>query len=258
MMGFGVLLGKELREQLRTYRIPVVAIVFLTFGMASPVMTKYLPDIMKGIAGAQASAIIEAMGTPTTSDAVDQILKNLSQFGILIAILLAMGSVATEKSSGTAGMVLTKPASRAAFLAAKLTAISINLGVAVAVGCLFGYVYTWLMFDTWLPGAGFTIMAVLLWVTLVFYAALTFLGSVMTRSAAAAAGLGIVFFIVTGLLAVIPVVQDYIPQSLGTAAHALALGKDPGSSFWVTTVASVGYIVALVLVSWLSFRRQEL
>ncbi len=257
MMGFAVLLAKELKEQLRTYRLPIVAIVFLTLGMSSPVMARYLPDLIRALGGDQAAKMVEAFGTPTVNDGVDQILKNLSQFGIHTAILLAMGSVATEKATGTAGMVLTKPASRASFLAAKLAAISINLGIAVAAGCAFGYAYSWLMFDRWLPGLGFTAMAVLLWLTLVFYAALTFLGSVLTRSAMAAAGLGFVFFIITGVISVVPVLGDYIPQALGKPARALAIGADPGV-FWGPLLASIAMIVLLYVASWLSFRRQEL
>ena len=53
-------------------------------------------------------------------DAADQFLKNLGQAGILTAILLAMGSVANEKERGTAALILSKPASRGAFLGAKL------------------------------------------------------------------------------------------------------------------------------------------
>ncbi len=257
MMGFAVLVAKEMREQIRTYRLPVVAIVFLTLGMSSPAIARYTPEIIKSLGGAQYAALANAIGNPTPGDSIDQILKNLSQFGILTAILLAMGSVATEKANGTAGMVLTKPASRAAFLASKLAALSLTLAIATALGCLFGYVYTGLLFDTWLPAVGWIVMTALLWITLVFYAALTFLGSVLTRSQIAAAGFGIVAFLVTGLVAVIPVVGDYIPQGLGKPARALALGQDPGV-FWGPLVAAIAFVLLLYAISWLSFRRQEL
>ena len=62
--------------------------------------------------------------------------------------------MAWEKERGTAGMILTKPASRAAFLAAKLVAISLTLGVAVALGTGFGYVYTLLLYPTVFPLGG--------------------------------------------------------------------------------------------------------
>jgi ABC-2 type transport system permease protein len=90
MRGFAVLLKKEITEQWRTGRLPVVAVIFLLFGLASPVLAKYTPDIVK----LAASSIDIKVPTPTIKDAVDQLIKNLNQVGVLTAILLAMGSVA--------------------------------------------------------------------------------------------------------------------------------------------------------------------
>ena len=126
MTGLPLLIRKEMLEQVRTMRLWVVMIVFALFAIVSPLTAKYLPDIVRALAGDQLN-LASVLPTPSTPDAVDQFLKNLTQFGALAAILLAMGSVATEKDRGTAAFVLTKPASRAAFLVAKLVAISANL-----------------------------------------------------------------------------------------------------------------------------------
>ena len=47
MRRYAVLLNKEITEQWRTGRLPVVAVIFLLFGLASPVLAKYTPDIVK-------------------------------------------------------------------------------------------------------------------------------------------------------------------------------------------------------------------
>ena len=111
--GFGVLLRKELLEQWRTLRLPVIAAVFVLIGLGSPLLARFTPELVEALGGAQFQIVLPP---PTTADAVDQLIKNVSQFGILVAVLLAMGSVATEKERGTAGLILTKPASRGAFL----------------------------------------------------------------------------------------------------------------------------------------------
>ena len=67
---------------------------------------------------------------PTVADAVAQFTKNIGQFGVLIAILVTMGSVATEKERGTAAFLLTKPIGRGAFVAAKVVAIGALLALA--------------------------------------------------------------------------------------------------------------------------------
>ena len=47
MSGFGVLLKKELREHLKTYRLLIVVAVFLFFGLGTPLMFHYLPSLME-------------------------------------------------------------------------------------------------------------------------------------------------------------------------------------------------------------------
>jgi ABC-2 type transport system permease protein len=259
MSGFWLLLRKELLELTRTMRLYVMAIVFALFAIISPLTAKYLPDIVKALAGSQLS-LVGLIPTPTTADAVDQFLKNLTQFGALTAILLAMGSVATEKERGTAAFILTKPVSRAAFLAAKLVAIAACLLVATAVAGALGYYYTAVLFEP-LPLGGYAAMCTLLWLSLVVYAALTFLGSTLTRSSAAAAGIGIGFLLGSGIVSALPTVGRYMPESLAVPARALALGSGPSGSTQADLLGPVAVNVAIALaaalMAWLSFRRQE-
>jgi len=130
MAGFGPLLRKELLEQWRTLRLPVVATVFLLVGLSSPLLARFTPEILKAVAGDQIPFVLPP---PTAADAVDQLAKNLGQFGGLISVLLAMGAVATEKERGTAALILSKPVGRGGFLVAKLVAIGLTLGVATAL-----------------------------------------------------------------------------------------------------------------------------
>ena len=79
-------------------------------------------------------------------------------------------------------MILTKPASRGAFLAAKLTAISLNLAVAVTLGSGLGYIYTALLYPVAFPLGGYIAMAAILWWTLVVFVAITLLAGLQTIS----------------------------------------------------------------------------
>jgi ABC-2 type transport system permease protein len=259
MSGFMALLGKELREQVRTYRLPVVAIVFLLFGIISPVLARYTKQLLDAL-GSQATGGIQiVVPAPTVADAVDQLLKNLGQFGILIAILLAMGTVAAEKERGTAALILTKPASRLAFLLAKLVAVGLTLAVAVAVGCAIGYLYIQLLFaDAGLSAGGYVEMAILLWLAIYAYAALTFLGSTVTRSAAGGAGIGFVALIATGIIGGLPTVGPYMPLALTGPAARLAVGASVATDLAGPVAAAILFIAVPFALAWWSFRRQEL
>lgn len=253
MIGLGPLLRKELLEQWRTRRMLVVAIVFTAFGIGSPFLARYTPELVKALAGNQFQIVIPP---PTVRDAADQFLKNLGQAGILTAVLLAMGSVAVEKERGTAALMLSKPASRGAYLLAKMLAITATLAISLALAAVGGYAYTAFLFEAISP-IGWAAMTSLLLLMLVVYAALTFLGSVLTRSSVAAAGIGVGGLLLVAIVGVLPTIGPYTPGGLSVPAMALALGKDPGNVIG-PALANLGLVVALVAVSWLAFRRQEL
>ena len=253
MTGFSALLRKELLEQWRTTRLPLVATVFLLVGLSSPLLARFTPEILKAVGGSQFSIVLP---TPTAADAYDQLAKNLGQFGALIAVLLAMGSVATEKERGTAALILVKPVSRGAFLVTKLVAIALTLGISTAIAAAGAWFYTLVLFEP-LPAAGFIGAMLLQWLALVAYAAITFLGSTLTRSALAAAGLGVAAFIVLGILSIIPTIGRYLPTGLGIPARALALGQADVDVLG-PAIAAIALIAGLVVVAWLAFRHQEL
>ena len=252
MSGFAVLLKKEIRENWRTGRLPVVAVIFLLFGLASPVIARYTPEIVRLAAG----PIAIPLPTPTTRDAVAQLIKNLNQVGVLTAVLLAMGSVASEKESGTAGFVLTKPVSRLAFLAAKFCGLGLTMAVAVAVCGLAAYAYTDILFAP-LPAPGYVLACLAMLLILLEIAAITFLGSVLMRTSIPAAGIGVAAVVIAGILASVPRVGDFTPFGLNQMARDLALGQVRMEWQWQVG-ANLGVLALALGASWVVFRRQEL
>jgi len=252
MRGFAVLLNKEIAEQWRTGRLPVVAVIFLLIGLASPVLAKYTPDIVK----LAASSIDIHVPTPTIKDAVAQLIKNLSQVGVLAAILLAMGSVAGEKESGTAAFVLVKPVSRFAFLAAKFSGIAVTIALAVLICGLAAYLYTDLLFAP-LTVLGFGVAFLVILLGLLEMAAVTFLGSTLVRSAIPAAGIGIVALVVAGVVSSVPNVGHFTPFGLNGLASDLALEQTTTGWAW-PLILNAGFVVVALADSWLVFRRQEI
>jgi len=253
MTGLGSMLRKELLEQWRTRRLLVVAVVFTALGIGSPLLARYTPELVKALAGEQLQIVVPP---PTAADSVSQFLKNLGQAGVLTAILLAMGSVAVEKERGTAALLLTKPVSRAAFLLAKLLAISATLLVGLLLAAIAGYYYTSILFDP-LPPFGWAAMAGLLLLSLIAYASLTFMGSAMTRSSLAAAAIGIGALILLAVISALPTIGPFTPGGLGAPGAALAVGEEPGPIVGplFTNLAGVAVVFA---IAWIAFRRQEL
>ena len=257
MSGFRVLLRKELLEAWRTRRLPAVAVLFLIVGILSPLTARYLNEILAMALGDQLPVTLPI---PTAATALDQLLKNMGQLGALAAIALAMGSVSGELDRGTAALVLAQPATRRAFLLAKLTGIAIVLGVGTMLGVAVAWIYTAILFEP-LSIVGWLVLAVLAWLALLAWAALTFLASTATGSTTAAAGLGFVALVVVSLVAVIPALDHVLPTGLYAPAGLIAAGQGAGVATGELATAIAGTIVIVggcAIGALAAFRRREL
>jgi ABC-2 type transport system permease protein len=252
-MTFFASLRKEVLELARTYRLLSMGIILVFFGLSSPLLAKLMPELFQLIPGGEALASV--IPAPTVADAIGQYVKNMSQFGLLLALLMTMGAVAQEKERGTAVLILVKPVSRATFLLAKFVALAIAfLGCLVLAG-LGGYYYTLLLFEA-VPPSAWLALNLFLWLYMLVYVALTLLASTVVRSQAAAAGLGFGAMLIFSALGVIPRVGQYLPSQL--VAWGTALFADPSARSWPALGISLGLIAACLLAAWVVFERQEL
>ncbi|HTX78738.1 MAG TPA: ABC transporter permease subunit, partial [Longilinea sp.] len=131
MRTFWVVFRKDLLEQWRTNRMMIVGVVLVFFGISSPLLAKFMPEIFQFVPGAEQFAAL--IPQPTVMDAYTQYLKNIGQFIIVLAILVSMGTVAIEKEKGTAAMMLVKPLPRGTFLLSKFFALSITFLVSLTL-----------------------------------------------------------------------------------------------------------------------------
>ncbi len=249
-----VVLRKELMEQWRSYRLLIVGVVLLLFGLASPLIAKYGPEILR-LALPQGEEILQLIPPPTVADAASQYLKNISQFGVLLAVLMAMGSVALEKDKGTAGLMLVKPISRGVFLTAKFLALGLTFTVGILLAGVAGYYYTMLLFESLSLPAWLALNGMLLLFILV-YLALTLLCSTLTGSQVVSGGLAFGVIVILSGLSAVPRLREVMPGQLNTWAGQLVAGG--GEPAWAALGVSVGLIVAALFVAWLVFERQEL
>ena len=227
MNGFKTLLKKEWQEQVRTFRLLIVGGVFLFFGLLTPVMIKYLPEIIK-LAG-EDIGIIE-LPPPAALQALAEYSATALQMGLLVAILVTMGAIAGERSRGTAVMTLSKPVSTVAFVTAKLLAISFTFIIGLAVGGIGAYGYTWMLIE---EGnlTGFIGQTALLSVYLIFCITTTLVFSAVFRNALAAGGVSIAVLLASGGLGAIPWVGRVMPSSITSWGNHLVAGEGGGAEW---------------------------
>jgi len=267
---FAAAVMKEIRQQWKTRRALVLGAVFLFFGMGSPLLSKLTPELLRSIQGGD--LIAKLMPQPGAADAMNQYIKNLYQFGFLLAILLGMGAVVGEKETRVAPMILSKPMPRWAFIAGKFAAQGLMyLGAFILAG-IGAYYYTWILFRPLEPGNFILMNALLLMWTLPFVA-LSLLGSVLGKTTAGAGGIAVGLCIGLTLAGSIPQYGALLPGGLlGWAAQAgqAAAGIQPAAvnlasasiaQMPVNSGALASAVVMIVLSLVLSigfFEQQEL
>lgn len=252
-MIFLVALRKEFFEQWRSYRLLVVVAVLLAFGLLSPLAAKFVPELMKLMPNGK--EIARLIPQPTAADAVAQYIKNSSQFGVVLALLMTMGAVAQEKDKGTAAFVLVKPMPRSVFLWAKFAAIGTTFIMGIAIAGAACYYYTLILFQAldvphWLALNGLLFLFVLV------YVALTLLCSTVSRSQVLAGGLAFGLVILLSGTGTIPGVGKFLPGQLLAWGAGLAAGSTGAA--WPALWVSVGIIAAALTGAWVIFERQEL
>jgi ABC-2 type transport system permease protein len=253
MMSLFVAFRKEWMELIRSYRLLIVAIVLVFFGLTSPLLAKFTPEIIKLIPGGSEISLV--IPTPTVWDAVAQYVKNMTQFGIILALLLTMGAIAQEKDKGTAAMILVKPMPRGAFLGAKFLALAAMFAICLIAAGLACYYYTLLLFEA-IDILHWMALNVFLFLYLLVYVALTLFCSTVTKSQAAAGGVALGLMVVLGLVGAIPGLGKYLPGELIGWGTRLMQGDTSAS--WTAFAVSLGLIVVSLLAAWLVFKKQEL
>lgn len=255
MRGFLSFARKEVLEIVRTWRIWVLPGMLLFFAVSGPVMAKFTPEIVKSLGGSEMAALVKAMPKPTYLDAYGQWIKNLSQIGLFAIIIIYGGLISSERKSGTAILVLTKPLSRTAFVMAKAAVHGAFLVVAVGMTTVATWSVTRLVFGK-SPG-GPLWSAVVGWLALaIFFLGVMTLLSSLLGSQAGAAGIGLAVFAALSVAGMSEPLRRFSPAGLVQAPALLAAGKQ--SAILSPVITSCGLAILLVMAAAEVFRTKEL
>ncbi len=253
MTGFRAFLGKELREIVKTWRIWVLPGIVLFFAVTGPVIARFTPQLLAAVA--PDTGLVFQIPNPTFLDAYLQWTKNLIQLVTFAIIIIFAGVVSAERRSGTAVLVLTKPLSRRAFIAAKAVAQGAFLMATVAVGAAVTWAFTYAVFgEAPLRPLVLATGAWLIWALLIL--SITLCLSSLVGSQAGAAGLGLGAFVLLSIAALWGPAVRYSPAGLLGAPNDLVVGR-AGSLLWPTVTGLSLAGIAVGLAAW-TFSRTEL
>ena len=111
-MTFVTMFKKEMKEMISSYKILIMPLIFVFFGILQPVTLYFLPEILESTG----QGIEIELPPMTFADSINGYFSTIFQIGAIVIALSAMGAISKERSSGTAALILSKPISRASFM----------------------------------------------------------------------------------------------------------------------------------------------
>ncbi|HWJ03476.1 MAG TPA: ABC transporter permease [Verrucomicrobiae bacterium] len=249
------MLKKECKEILATYRWLLLPCIFLLLGLGQPVSFKFMPEILKSAKLPEGTVLQIPM--PSPAEVVSSILGQFNQIGVLMIILVVMGTVAQEKASGISAGVLVKPLGKGSYLFAKFIAYLGLTAAAFALGMAAGAFYTQLLIGdvNWYA----VMLGSLAYLPyLILAVALTIFTSTLFSTQVAAGGTALLGMLAFSLL---PKLAEWsaklFPSALTEQAGKVIAGKTP-PQIWHPISFSIGLIALFMVLAWLSLKRQEL
>lgn len=246
MRQWQTLVKKELIGNFRDRKWIWVPIVLILLAVMDPVSNYYLPQILDAVGGLPDGAIFE-MPQVTGIDAIMMSISQLSSLGILIFVLISMGTIAGERKSGIAELILVKPVSYTAYIMSKWTALLALVLVSYIVSMLFAWYYIGMLYE-FIPIGDFLLLLFFYGLWFVLVVTLSIFYNTVFRSP------GLVAFSTIATIIVLSVVTsmfgqklNYSPSNLSNhALHYLQTGDISGALIGsaVTTIS----ICALLLV----------
>ena len=252
MRNYCTFMQKELMENLRTKNVLVLACVFAFFAILSPLMARYLPELMGFLTGGDevTRVMLEMIPEPTFGDSYAGFFGNMAQIGAITVILVYMSSVLREKRTGTADIMLTKGLKMREFVLAKYTVAAGIIIVATFLSILVTYVYTMLLFgeagqigNVIISGFAFTVF-------LLMFLAITLMFSSFAKGTGSSAVFSLLTYFLLSITLISARIGPYSPASLMVTPIQISQGVTPDGVFGSIIVS----VVIMVLTLWAAIR----
>lgn len=252
MNGYVAFLKKELTENMKNYRFLILFAVFLIFGLISPFLARFMPEILSAVA-----ADMQMGAAPVALDAWEQFYKNISGVGFSAFIILFGSCMSGEYSRGTLVLLVTKGLPRSAVIFAKYTAAAILMTACYWAGFLATYCYTACLWPGTMLSHVFT-AAFYLWLIGFLYLSILLPGCVIFRQTFT----GILFTggtaAIISLLGMVEPLAKFNPFLLTSKNVELISGAVSVSEFLMPTIISIAITIIGLWSAVILFDRKQL
>lgn len=256
-MQWKTLFKKEMLENWRNYKWIWVPLVMILLAIMDPITTYYMPLILESVGGLPDGTVIE-MPTPLPSDAIMMSLGELSSLGVLIIVLMMMGTISGEIKSGVSELILVKPITYRNYITSKWASLLLIVWVSLSLALLTSWYYINLLFGH-LSFSSLLLVIIFygLWLTLIV--TLTIFYNTLVQTPGLVAALTIITTIIMSMITnIFDHLLTWSPIKLSEYIQEMLVFNEISSDLVATAVVTIGMIVGLLVGSIYIFKRKEI
>jgi ABC-2 type transport system permease protein len=243
----------ELLRLWRTRRVIALTAIFVIAGLGDPVLTYYLPELVK----AGGSAVAITLPKQTAADGFRGFAGSAAQLGTLVIAIVAAASLTIDSRPVLAAFYRTRLRRPGPLLLPRYVVVTAAAIAALALGTLSAWYECSVLLGPLSPAdlaGGFGLEA--LWICFSVSLVAAFTGVVRGVLAVAGWSVGLLLAL-SALGGVIPALSSWLPTRLAGSAAAL-VGPAPVPDLWHAVLVTGSATIALLALALRRLGRREL
>lgn len=251
------LFQKETLESWRNYKWIWVPLAIVALMIVDPIVNYYLPEILDRVGGLPEGAVFE-IPLPTAEEAIMMSLGQLGSLGILLIVLIGMGTITEERKSGVAELILTKPVNYMNYVTAKWASYLLLILSSFALGLVMTWYYVNILYErisflTILQVFLFYSLSLILLVTVVIFF------NTLCKSQGIVAFLSLFLVILTSSITTIFSHKlGWSPTAMTGEIHKLLITGEFSKELIASSILTVLLSIVLLALSVVLMKRKEL
>lgn len=256
-MQWTTLFRKEMLENWRNFKWIWVPLVIILLAIMDPITSYYLPLIIESTGGMPEGTSFD-IPTPVPSEVVMMTLGQLSSLGVLVIVLMSMGTIAGERKSGVTELILVKPVSYRNYITSKWVTLLLIVWSSLLLGLIASWYYVNLLFGEF---AFISLLKVTLfyglWLTLVITISIFY--NTLVKTPGLVAALTIITTILMSLVTnVFGHILTWSPIHLSTYIHDMITLNEISLDLIATSGVTLLFIGIFLFAAIFTFKTKEL
>jgi ABC-2 type transport system permease protein len=256
-MQWTTLFKKEMLESWRNKKWIWFPLVMILLAIMDPLTNYYLPQIIDATGGLPEGTTME-LPDYTPPEVIMMSLGQFSSLGVLVIVLISMGTIAGERKHGISELILVKPVSYRNYITAKWVALLVLVWGSFLLGMFVSWYYITLLYG------GLSLISLLLvvlfyglWLTLVATVSIFF--NTLFRSVGVVGFLSILTLMLMGLITkVFERFLNWSPIHLSDHIFDMLKTEHVSKELIATALITLSITTILLILSIFIFKKKEM